>query len=62
MDAVVSEGGIRHIVPLLTFFDPPTADSKDRRYISTAGSSWNSCAEITWFGGALLQKHDFAMT
>lgn len=32
VDTVVSEGAIRHVVPLLTFFPPPTADSKDRRY------------------------------
>ena len=34
VDTVVSEGGIRHVVPLLTFFPPPAADSKDRRYVS----------------------------
>ncbi len=31
VDAVVAEGGINHVVPLLTFFPAPTTDSKDRR-------------------------------
>jgi len=31
VDTVVSEGGISHVVPLLTFFPAPSSDSKDRR-------------------------------
>ncbi|KAL0037798.1 hypothetical protein WJX77_012429 [Trebouxia sp. C0004] len=30
VDTVVSEGGISHVVPLLTFFPAPSSDSKDR--------------------------------
>ena len=33
VDTVVAEGGISHIVPLLSFFPAPAADSKDRRYV-----------------------------
>ena len=33
VDTVVAEGGISHIVPLLSFFPAPSADSKDRRFV-----------------------------
>jgi hypothetical protein len=51
VDTVVSEGGISHVVPLLTFFPAPGSDSKDRRQYLVAMLSLN--AEHVYVADAL---------